>query len=75
MTSLLSDSVDVIDKSVILLSYLQLQFVLTVLHNKTIKRVAIMSIAISRKKLDKILFSLVYLQAMETQYISKLLSN
>ena len=57
-----------------LLSYLQLQLVLTVLHNRTNKREILMSIAMSRKKIGKILSSLVHLQAMKTQYISKLLS-
>ena len=55
----MSDSVDVIDKSDILLSYLQLQLVLTVLHNKTNKREILVSIAMSRKKIGKILSSLV----------------
>ena len=55
----MSDSVDDIDKSDILLSYLQLQLVLTVLHNKTNKREILVSIAMSRKKIDKILSSLV----------------
>ena len=62
----MSDSVDVIDKSDILLSYLQLQLVLTVLHNKTNKRVVVMSIAISRKKIGKILSSMVHFQAIKT---------
>ena len=62
----MSDSVDVINKSDILLSYLQLQLVLTVLHNKTNKRVVVMSIAISRKKISKIQSSLVHFQAIKT---------